>query len=119
MASTKDILDHHTKALRDGDLNAVLSDYASDAVLFTNDGAFKGVDAIKPVFAAIISEFSKPGTKINRMQQLIDGDYAYILWTAETADSVYEMATDTFVVRQGKIVAQSFTAKVTPKLRRR
>jgi len=115
MASTKDILDHHTKALRDGDLNAVLADYASDAVLFTKDGVFKGLDAIRQVFAAIVSEFRKPGTKVNRTQQLIDGDYAYILWTAETADNVYEMATDTFVVRDGKIAAQSFTAKVTPK----
>jgi len=115
MASTKDVLDHHTKALRDGDLNAVLADYASDAVFFTKDGAFKGLDAIRLVFATIISEFSKPGTKINRTQQLIDGDYAYILWTAETTDNVYEMGTDTFVIREGKIVAQSFTAKVTPK----
>jgi hypothetical protein len=48
-------------------------------------------------------------------QQSIEGDYAYILWAAETADNVYEMATDTFVVRDGKIVAQSFTGKITPK----
>jgi len=115
MPSTKDVLEHHTKALRKGDLDAILADYASDAVFFTKDGAFKGPDAIRPVFAAIVSEFSKLGTKVNRTQQLIDGDYAYILWTAETADNIYEMGTDTFVVRDGKIVAQSFTAKVTPK----
>ena len=30
-------------------------------------------------------------------------------------ESVYEMGTDTFVVREGKIVVQSFTGKVTPK----
>jgi hypothetical protein len=35
--------------------------------------------------------------------------------SAETVDNVYEMGTDTFVVRDGKIVAQSFTGKVTPK----
>jgi hypothetical protein len=28
---------------------------------------------------------------------------------------VYEVGTDTFVVRDDKIVAQSFTGKVTPK----
>ena len=49
------------------------------------------------------------------MQQSIEGDYAYIVWTAETADNVYEVGTDTFVVRDGKIVAQSFTGKITPK----
>jgi len=47
--------------------------------------------------------------------QLVEGDYAYMLWTAETAENLYELATDTFVVREGKIVAQSFTAKTTPK----
>jgi hypothetical protein len=48
-------------------------------------------------------------------QQFVEGDHAYILWTAETADNVYELGTDTFVVRDGKIVAQSFTGKITPK----
>ena len=48
-------------------------------------------------------------------QHSVEGDYAYILWTAETADNVYEVGTDTFVVRDGEIVAQSFTSRITPK----
>jgi ketosteroid isomerase-like protein len=115
MASTKDVLDHHLEAFDQGDLKGVLSDYAPDAVLFTGGKAFKGVDAIRPLFEALIAEFGKPGATFNMKQQLVEGDYAYILWTAETADNLYELATDTFVVRQAKIVAQSFTAKVTPK----
>ena len=42
-------------------------------------------------------------------------DFSYVLWTAETSDNLYEMGTDTQVVRDGKIVAQSFAAKITPK----
>jgi len=115
MASTKDVLDHHLKAFDQGDLNGVLSDYAPDAIFFTKDGALKGVDAIRPLFEALIAEFGKPGATFNMKQQVVEDDYAYILWTAETADNIYELATDTFVVREGKIVAQSFTGKVTPK----
>jgi ketosteroid isomerase-like protein len=115
MASTKDVLDNHLRAFDQGDLNGVLSDYAPDAVFFTKDGTFIGVDAIRPLFEALIAEFGKPGATFNMKQQLVEGDYAYILWTAETADNLYELATDTVVVREGKIVAQSFTAKVTPK----
>jgi len=115
MASTKDVLDHHLKAFDQGDLNGVLSDYAPDAIFFTKDGALKGVDAIRQLFEALIAEFGKPGATFNMKQQVVEGDYAYILWTAETADNIYELATDTFVVREGKIVAQSFTGKVTPK----
>src|SRR5512145_2581942 len=37
----------------------------------------------------------------------VEGDYAYILCTAETADDVYKVGTDTFVVRDSKIAAQS------------
>src|SRR5262245_38281662 len=115
MASTKDVLDHHLKAFDEGDLNEILSDYAPDVVLFTKDGALKGIDRIKPWFEALIAEFGKPEATFNMIQQLVEGDYAYILWTAETADKVYEVATDTFVIRQGKIVAQSFSAKIVPK----
>jgi len=114
MASTKDVLEHHLKAFDQGDLNGVLSDYAPGVVVFTRDGTFKGVDAIRPLFETLFAEFAKPGATFSMKQQLVDGDYAYILWTAETADNVYELATDTFVVQQGKIVAQSFTAKIRP-----
>jgi ketosteroid isomerase-like protein len=115
MKSTKDIIEHHLKAFADRDLNGVLSDYASSVVFFTPHGPLRGPDQIKPLFQTMIAEFSKPGAAFNMKQQFVDGDYAYILWTAETADNVYELGTDTFVVRDGKIVAQSFTGKITAK----
>ena len=115
MASTKDVLDNHLKCFGEGDLTGILSDYAPGAVLFTSDGPLRGADAIRPLFQTMIAEFGKPGATFTMKQKSIEGDYAYILWTAETADNVYEMATDTFVVRDGKIVAQSFTGKITPK----
>jgi ketosteroid isomerase-like protein len=115
MASTKDVLDHHLKCFDAGDLNGILSDYAPNAVLFTPDGPLRGADAIRPLFEAMVAEFGKPGATFSMKQQLVEGDYAYILWTAETADNVYEVGTDTFVVRDGKILAQSFTGKITPK----
>ena len=115
MASTKDVLDHHLKCFGRGDLEGILSDYAPGAVLFTSDGPLTGADAIRPLFQGMIAEFGKPGAAFNMKQQFVEGDYAYILWAAETADNVYELGTDTFVVRDGKIVAQSFTGKITPK----
>src|SRR5512141_407418 len=115
MASTKNVINHHLECFGERDLQGILSDYAPGAVLFTPDGPLQGVDAIRPLFQAMIAEFGKPGATFSMKQQSVEGEYAYILWTAETADNVYEMATDTFVVRDGKIVAQSFTGKITPK----
>ena len=115
MASTKEVLDHHLKCFAEGDLEGILLDYAPGAVLFTPDGPLKGADAIRPLFEAMIAEFRKPGAAFNIKHQFVEGDYAYILWSAETADNQYELGTDTFVVRDGKIVAQSFTGKIVPK----
>jgi ketosteroid isomerase-like protein len=115
MGSTKDVIDHHLKAFGERDLPGILSDYAPDAVMFTADGPLRGVDAMRPLFRAMVAEFGKPGARFRMERQFVDGDFAYILWTAETADNVYEVGTDTFVVRDGQIVAQSFTGKVTPK----
>ena len=115
MTSTKDVLDHHLKCFGTGDLEGLLTDYAPEAVLFMPAGLFKGEDAITPVFQQIVSEFTKPGTQFAMHQQCVEGDYAYIRWNAETPDNNYDAATDTFVVRNGKIVAHSFAAKITPK----
>ena len=115
MASTKDVLDNHLKCFGEGDLKGLLSDYAPGAVLFTSDGPLRGADAMSPLFQAMIAEFGKPGALFSMKRQFVEGDYAYILWTAETADNVYELGTDTFVVRASKIVAQSFTGKIKPK----
>ena len=51
----------------------------------------------------------------NLKQVSIEGDYAYIVWSAETANNIYEPASDMFVFKDGKIVAQAFTSKVTSK----
>jgi ketosteroid isomerase-like protein len=115
MASTKELLDHHLKCFGEGDLQGLLSDYAPGAVLLTPDGPLRGADAIKPFFQALFAEFGKPGAAFSMKQESVEGDYAYILWTAETADNVYEVGTDTFVVRDGKVVVQSFAGKIIPK----
>jgi ketosteroid isomerase-like protein len=115
MMSTSDVLDRHLKYFADYDLDGILADYSSDAVLFVPSGPLKGPDEIKPLFEALVSEFQKPASSFTMRQRSVDGDHAYILWTAEIADNSYEFATGTFVVRNGKIVAQSFAAKIKPK----
>jgi len=115
MNSTKDVVDRHLGAFARRDLDGILADYAPEAVFFTPGGPLRGVAAMRPFFAAMIAEFGKPGATFNMQQQFVDGEQAYILWNAATADNVYELGTDTFVVRGGKIVAQSFAGKITPR----
>ena len=115
MGSTKDVLKRHLESFGAQDLDGILADYVPGAVLFTPEGPLRGVDAIKAFFQALLAEFGKPGASFSLKYQSVEGDYGYILWTAETADNVYGLGTDTFIVRDGKIVVQSFAGKITPK----
>jgi ketosteroid isomerase-like protein len=121
MTSTKEVLDRHLRCFGAADLEGILSNYASDAVLFAprgfaaSLGAANGITAIRQFFTAVFAEFGKPGTVFQMKQVSVEGDYAYILWRAETADNVYEVGSDMFVVHAGKIVAQSFARTITPK----
>jgi len=113
MMSTKEVVDHHLSSFGAGDLEGVLSDYASDAILFMPGGPKKGAAEIRRVFEELLAEFGKPGASFAVQQLSVEGHYAYLLWSAETADNRYELATDTFVIQDGKIVAQSLAAKTT------
>ena len=57
--STSDVLDRHLNSFAKYDLDGILADYSSDAVLFTPAGPLRGRAAIKPLFATLVSEFAK------------------------------------------------------------
>lgn len=115
MRSTQEVLDHHLDCFGRADLDGILTDYSPAAVVFTPDGPLKGPAAIRPLFQSLFTEFGKPGTSFAMQHRSVDGECAYILWTADTADNVYEMGTDTFVMRNGQIIAHSFALKTRPK----
>jgi len=115
MRSTRDVIDNHLKCFGAKSLEGILSDYSATAVLFTPEGVLKGPDAIKPLFQRMLAEFAKPGASFEMKQVSVDGEYAYIVWSARTADNDYELGTDTFFVRNGQIAVQSFAGKITPR----
>jgi ketosteroid isomerase-like protein len=115
MNSTQRVVENHIQRFREGDLDGVLEDFSPDAVVFTPSGTLKGKSEIKTLFQNMLQEFGKAGASETVRTAIFEGDYAYLIWSGETVDNNYEFATDTFVLRNGKIVMQSFAAKVTPK----
>jgi ketosteroid isomerase-like protein len=115
MNSTQRVVENHIQRFREGDLDGVLEDFSPEAVVFTPSGTLNGKSEIKTLFQNLLEEFGKAGASETVRTAIFEGDYAYLIWSGETVDNNYEFATDTFVVRNGKIVMQSFAAKVTPK----
>jgi ketosteroid isomerase-like protein len=56
MPTTSDVLDQSLKCFRENDLDGVVADYSSDAVLFVPGKPLKGPDAIKPCFQAFFTK---------------------------------------------------------------
>ena len=115
MATTQDVLDHHLAALLAGDLDAILSDYDDSSVLATQDATIRGLTALRDFFTGAVSELLPPGSQLELTAQIVDGDHAYIVWHGESEKYRLPFGTDTFVVRGGKIVFQSFAGQVEPK----
>ncbi len=113
MSSTQDVLNHHMGCFGEGDLEGFLSDYTEDSVLEIPNAQIKGLDGLREVFTRLLEDFGKPSSTFEMLRLSIHGEFAYIVWKAQTADIDYHIGSDTFVVRDGKIVYQAFTARVT------
>ncbi len=114
MKTTRAVVDNHLKCFGEGDLDGLMADYAADAVLLTAQGVLRGPSAIRPLLAAMIAEFSQHGTVFSLESLHVEGEHAFISWTARTPVQRYELATDTFCVLDGRIAVQSFAARTTP-----
>jgi ketosteroid isomerase-like protein len=114
-ATTQDVLTHHLNCFGKGDLADIMADYTDDSRLFTPDGLLRGSEEIRRFFVRLFEEFTKPGVSFEMLRREVDGDTAYIVWKAETADHRFELGTDTFIVQNGKILTQTFAGKISPK----
>jgi ketosteroid isomerase-like protein len=110
---TERTLRHHLKAFGAGDLEAIMVDYADDALLITADDTFRGHEQIRNFFAGIFGKvFPQGWSSIKVTRQVVEGDLAYITWSGTSAAIKVPFATDTFLHRDGKIIAQTFAAVI-------
>jgi ketosteroid isomerase-like protein len=104
---TQAVLDHHLHAFLAKDISSILDDYTEESILVVNTAPepIKGLAAIRAGFSQIFAAFTPEMiSAMTVTRQTISGDVAYILWSA--GESI-PFASDTFVVHDGKIVAQT------------
>lgn len=106
-ASTRDVVDGHLAAfVEQRGLEAILADYREDAVFLTDSAAYRGRAEIAGFFAAFLGAL--PSGAIERFTLdavRVEGDVAFITWSVGDA---IPLGTDTFVVVDGAIAAQTF-----------
>jgi len=107
-AQTEATLNHHIQAAVAGDLDGILSDYTEDSVIYSQSGPARGLAGIREFFGEFLKN-KPPGfpEDVEMLRQDVEGEVAYIVWKCGDA---LPLATDTLLVRDGKIKAQTFTA---------
>ncbi len=110
---TEAVVRRHLQAfLERRGIDALLSDYAEDACFLSEDRAWCGKRAIGSFFEGFLAWLSPQAFGQFALRQLrVEGEMAYITWSAGPD---VPLGTDTFVVRQGRIVAQSFAMHALP-----
>ena len=114
-SATEAIIRNHLQAfIEQRGIAAILSDYDDDARFYSEARTYLGKHEIGSFFEDFIASLPPEATKRFSLRTLrVDGDLAYITWSA---GSEIPLGTDTFVVRNGKIVSQTFAMHREPTL---
>ena len=105
---TKEVLDHHWAAFKANDLEETMKDYSGESVLITPNATYRGLDEIRNNFISAFKLFPKDSTIFRLDKSVVVKDVGYILWKAQTPAFHLSYATDSFIIRDGKIVRQTY-----------
>ncbi len=107
MRTTQEVLNHHLQAFGEG-LDSILSDYNDNSCVISQQGTFRGMSEIRGFFSSFVAGLPEgflDAFKVTKME--VDKEVAYITWEALPW---FPLGTDTFVVKEGKILYQTFAA---------
>ena len=112
-ANTERIVRQHLRAFVDQQgLDAILRDYADDACLLSEARAYCGKASIRAFFEGFVAGLPPQAIEQFTLRSLrVEGEVAYITWSAGPE---LPLGTDTFVVREGRIVSQTFAMVAGP-----
>ncbi len=105
--TTREVFDRHQRHQLDGDLDAILADYAPDAVAASPDGIGSGHDHIRQSYERVLPLISSLNLT-NSVQ--VQGEVVYLTFRAQSDGRDVLVGTDTFVIRDGLIQAHTFYA---------
>ncbi|HEV7756979.1 MAG TPA: nuclear transport factor 2 family protein [Mycobacteriales bacterium] len=103
--SPQEVFAHHGEALGTEDLDAIVSDYAEDAVVMTSEGVVRGRDGIREMFARLLAVV--PQAAWDLRTTVFEGDVLFLEWAAAGGGNRIEDGVDTFLFDDGLIRVQT------------
>jgi hypothetical protein len=102
----QEVLNSHLHHRTVGDLEGDLREnYAADVVLLSAEGVHRGHDGVR-YLAGILQSYIQDGS-FQFHKLLTDGEIGMLVWTGSTDELEIHDGVDSFVVRDGRIAAQT------------
>ncbi|MFN7118691.1 MAG: nuclear transport factor 2 family protein [Saprospiraceae bacterium] len=89
----------------------IRENYHPDVVLLTSNGIFKGHDGVRQSAKLLADQL--PDLELSYKTQYVSGEVAFLEWTGKSHAGEVHDGTDTFLIRDGKILVQTIHYTVT------
>jgi hypothetical protein len=83
----------------------IRTNFSPDCVVLTSRGTFRGRDGLNRLAEALDAEL--PGARYHYETKVVEGDVAFLEWSAECDKASVHDGADSFVIRDGLIIAQT------------
>lgn len=104
--TTSDVLHDHLRQSTHGTVEDDLArNYAHDVVLLCEKGVFDGHDGVRTLAETLRSEL--PQASFHYRTTLVARDVGFLQWSAESPAGRIDDGADSYVIRDGRIVAQT------------
>jgi hypothetical protein len=106
--SARDVLEDHLRLRQPGLAKvekAISRNFAEDVVLLTGYGVFRGHEGVRRSAHVLYGRL--PCVRYRYATTLVDGEMAFLEWTARCATARVEDGADSFLIRDGRIVVQT------------
>ena len=113
--TAESVFQHHLEALGNNDLDELLKDYTEESELWTPEDAIVGLKAISTFYSYAFTLFPKDNTTLEIKKMIAKGNKLYIIWVADSPIVNVPFATDSFEIKDGKILWQSTAFQMVQK----
>lgn len=104
---TESIINHHLEAFSNGSIDELMLDYTDSSIIITPQRVLINFNEICALYNKFITEVVPPGCDFELSKKIINGDIAYLIWSAESENYRIPFGTDTFIIKNGKIDTQT------------
>ncbi|AFZ69285.1 nuclear transport factor 2 family protein [Deinococcus peraridilitoris] len=114
--SAREVLDDHLRESREGTVeNDLKRNYSQNLVVLIADGVYHGHDGLRQLAERLFKELPNPRFEYTTV--LVEGEMGLLEWKADSEHAFVDDGADSYLIRDGKIHAQTihYTVKVKSK----